>query len=84
MDAGYGTGSFSVVDGNGTTLASGGAFIDEDKAAFKTGNATTTSITEISKDEANDDKVFDMLGREVLEVPVGVMYIRNKKKYIKQ
>jgi len=83
MDAGYGTGSFSVVDGNGTTLASGGSFIDEDIAAFKTGNATTTSITEISKDETNDNRVFDVLGREVINVIPITMYIRNNKKYIR-
>ena len=43
IDAGYGAGSFTVVDGNGTTLVSGGAFTDEDKGAFKTGIASTPS-----------------------------------------
>ena len=43
IDAGYGAGSFSVVDANGTTLVSGGVFTDEDKGAFKTGNAPTPS-----------------------------------------
>jgi thiol-disulfide isomerase/thioredoxin len=41
MDAGYGVGSFTVTDGSGTTLASGGVFIDEDGAAFKTGSQST-------------------------------------------
>jgi len=40
IDAGYGTGTFSVVDANGTTLASGGVFSNEDGAAFKTGSAS--------------------------------------------
>ena len=43
IDAGYGAGSFSVVDGNGTTLASGGVFTDEDGAAWKTGNSASAS-----------------------------------------
>ena len=28
------------------------------------------------------NKIYDLLGRELSEVPVGVMYIRNKKLYI--
>ena len=31
----------------------------------------------------NDNKMYDLLGRELTEVPVGVMYIRNNKKYIR-
>ena len=34
----YGLGSFSVTDGNGTILVSGGVFTDEDGADFKTGS----------------------------------------------
>tara|TARA_R110000744_G_scaffold33423_1_gene78462 strand:+ start:671 stop:1186 length:516 start_codon:yes stop_codon:yes gene_type:complete len=30
------------------------------------------------------DKTYDMLGRELNEVPVGVMYIRNRKLYIRK
>ena len=40
IDAGYGAGSFTVTDGNGTILASGGQFTDVDGAAFKTGSAS--------------------------------------------
>ena len=45
MDAGYGTGSFSVIDDNGTILASGGVFTDVASAAYKTGNASTVGMT---------------------------------------
>jgi len=38
IDAGYGTGSFSVTDGNGTILTQGGVFTDIDGGAFKTGS----------------------------------------------
>jgi len=27
--------------------------------------------------------MYDLLGRELLEVPVGQLYIKNRKKYIK-
>jgi len=43
IDAGYGAGSFTVVDANMLILVSGGVFTDEDKGAFKTGNAPTPS-----------------------------------------
>ena len=45
MNAGYGTGSFSVIDDNGTILASGGVFEDFTTAAYKTGNANTVGVT---------------------------------------
>ena len=38
INAGYGTGSFSVTDGSGTVLTSGGVFTDIDGGAFKTGS----------------------------------------------
>ena len=38
MNAGYGTGSFSVTDGSGAVLTSGGVFTDSDGGAFKTGS----------------------------------------------
>jgi len=41
IDAGYGAGSFTVTDGNGTILASGGQFADVDGDAFKTGSSGT-------------------------------------------
>tara|TARA_X000000368_G_scaffold211053_1_gene166774 strand:- start:6432 stop:7892 length:1461 start_codon:yes stop_codon:yes gene_type:complete len=40
INSGYGAGSFTVIDANGTTLASGGTFTDEDGGAFKTGSST--------------------------------------------
>ena len=42
-----------------------------------------TAIKEIILEINNDGKMYDLLGRELTEVPVGVMYIRNNKKYIK-
>ena len=42
----------------------------------------TTSINELTFNRINDGKMYDMLGRELFEVPVGTMYIRNNKLYI--
>ena len=48
---------------------------------FNMGNPT--SITELELNTNNDGKMYDLLGREVIESQIGVMYIRNNKKYIR-
>ena len=42
-----------------------------------------TGIEELMKNEGANYTMYDLLGREVIEVPVGTMYIRNNKKYIR-
>ena len=42
-----------------------------------------TAIKEIILEINNDGKMYDLLGREVIEPQIGVMYIRNNKKYIR-
>ena len=48
MDAGFGVGSYSIIDQNGMTLTSGGQFTTEDKGYFLTGLATSSN--NINKD----------------------------------
>jgi len=45
INSGYGVGSYSVTDGNGTVLASGGTFTDEESEQFRT-DLSSTSISE--------------------------------------
>ena len=47
-------------------------------------NMGTTSINELSFNKINNNKIYDLLGRELNEIPVGKMYIRNKQLYIKR
>jgi hypothetical protein len=42
----------------------------------------TTSINELTFNKVNDNKIYDLLGRELTEIPVGKLYIRNQKLYI--
>ena len=42
----------------------------------------TTSINELILNKINNNKIYDLLGRELTEIPVGKMYIRNNKLYI--
>ena len=41
-----------------------------------------TGIKELIVDKINDNKMYDLLGREIFEVPIGTIYIKNGKKYI--
>jgi len=41
-----------------------------------------TSINELTFNKINNNKMYDLLGRELNEIPVGTMYIRNNKLYI--
>jgi hypothetical protein len=42
-----------------------------------------TAINELQFTWEYEGKIYDLLGRELIEVPVGTMYIRNNKKYIR-
>jgi hypothetical protein len=44
---------------------------------------STTTIEEIILEISNDNKTYDLLGREIFEIPIGTLYIKNKIKYIK-
>ena len=81
INAGYGAGSFTITDGNGTILASGGVFTDEDGDAFKTGGGVLAinelasnlaiypnPVKEVLTIEGNYTSVdvFDMFGKLVL------------------
>ena len=45
-------------------------------------NNTPTSINEITLNKINDNKIYDLLGRELTNIPVGKLYIKNQKLYI--
>ena len=43
-----------------------------------------TSITNIRRSTFNDNKIYDLLGRELSSIPIGKMYIRNKRLCIRK
>jgi hypothetical protein len=43
-----------------------------------------TGIKELTLESINDNKMYDLLGRELKEIPVGTIYIRNNKLYIRK
>ena len=45
-------------------------------------NMLPTSINELQFTWKDDGKIYDLLGKELKEIPVGKLYIRNQKLYI--
>ena len=46
-------------------------------------SAQPVGIAELELNTINDDRVYDLLGRELFEIPKGTIYIKNRKKFIK-
>ena len=40
-------------------------------------------VAELESNVINDGKMYDLLGREIFEVPKGTIYIKNRKKFIR-
>ena len=50
------------------------------------GNGNPTAITEIEINNVDDNRLYDLLGREFANynsIPVNTVYIKNRKKYLK-
>ena len=47
-------------------------------------NMNPTSINEITFNKVNDGKIYDLMGRELKETPIGIPYIKNRKIYIRK
>ena len=46
-------------------------------------SAQPVGIAELELNTNNDGKMYDLLGREIFEIPKGIMYIKNGKKFIR-
>ena len=45
--------------------------------------AQPLTVMELKPNAVNDNKMYDLLGREIFEVPIGEMYIKNNRKCIR-
>ena len=45
--------------------------------------SSITSVQELETKIIDDNKIYDLLGRELLYTPTGTLYIKNKKKFIR-
>ena len=50
---------------------------------WETMSAPPVGIAELKSSIINDGKMYDLLGREIFEIPKGTIYIKNRKKFIK-
>ena len=46
-------------------------------------NVLPTSIEEFQVNTFNNNKMYDLMGREVTDVPIGTIYIKNNQKFIR-
>jgi hypothetical protein len=47
-------------------------------------NMLPTNIEELSTNKVVDNKIYDLMGKELFYIPTGRLYIKNGKLYIKQ
>ena len=78
IDAGYGAGSFTVTDGSGSVLVSGGQFGDEDGAAFKTGSVSVGINDVVSNLSIYPNPVKDVLTIEGNYTSVDIIDVSGK------
>ena len=45
--------------------------------------AQPVGIEELESSTIDDGKMYDLLGREIFEVPIGTIYIKNRKQFIR-
>ena len=46
-------------------------------------SAQPVGVAELELNTINDDRMYDLLGRELFEIPKGTIYIKNRKKFIR-
>ena len=76
-----------IIEVNGMTYACTGCdslVYNPNSYQWEAMTAQPLTITELLINTVNDDRIYDLLGREIFEVPLGVMYIKNNKKHIRR
>jgi len=76
-----------IIDVNGMTYACTGCdslVYNPNSYQWEAMLAQPLSITELLLNTVNDGRMYDLLGREIFEVPLGAMYIKNNKKHIRR
>ena len=74
-----------LIDVNGMTYTCTGCdslVYNPNSYQWEAMTAQPLTIAELLLNTVNDDRMYDLLGRELSEIPIGTIYIRNNKKYI--
>ena len=75
-----------LIDINGFTYTCSGCdslVYNPNSYQWETMSAPPVGIAELKSSIINDGKTYDLLGREIFEIPKGTIYIKNRKKFIK-
>ena len=74
------------IEGNGMTYACTGCdslVYNPNSYQWEAMTAQPLSIIELLPNTLTDEKIYDLLGRELSEVSIGTRYIQNRKLYIR-
>ena len=75
-----------IIDINGMTYACSGCdslVYNPNSYQWEPMSAQPVGIAELELNTIDDGKMYDLLGRELFEVPKGTIYIKNRKKFIR-
>jgi len=75
-----------IIDINGMTYACAGCdtlIYNQNSYQWEVSSANPLGFAELELNTPDDGKTYDLLGRELSEVPKGTIYIKNRKKFIK-
>ena len=75
-----------IIDINGVTYACSGCdslVYNPNSYQWEKMSAQPVGIAELELKTISDDRMYDLLGREIFEVPRGTVYIKNRKKFIR-
>ena len=75
-----------TIDINGMTYACSGCdslVYNPNSYQWELMAAQPVGVVELEPDTLNDGKMYDLLGRELFEAPIGTIYIKNRKKFIR-
>jgi len=75
-----------LIDVNGITYACSGCdSLVYNPNSYQREKITAQPLTvmDLKPNIINDNRMYDLLGREIFEIPKGTIYIKNRKKFIK-
>ena len=75
-----------IIDINGMVYVCSGCdtlVYNQNSYQWEVTSAQPLGFAELEPDTLDDGKKYDLLGRELLKIPKGTIYIKNRKKYIK-
>ena len=75
-----------TIDINGTIYTCSGCdtlIYNQNSYQWEVTSAQLVGITELKLNTIDDGKMYDLLGKEIFEVPKGTIYIKNRKKFIR-